>query len=79
MQAIATLQAIQSRHFLAYLLGLLTDAHLKAGQDADAMKAAPIARRAAGSSANRPQEQEQGEASFRTATEIATTQGARTL
>jgi hypothetical protein len=77
MQAIATLQAIQSRHFLAYLLGLLTDAHLKAGQDADAMKAAPIARRAAGSSANRPQEQ--GEASFRTATEIATTQGARTL
>jgi DNA-binding winged helix-turn-helix (wHTH) protein/predicted ATPase len=38
-QAVATMQAIQSRHFLAYLYGLLADAHLKAGQPADAMKA----------------------------------------
>jgi predicted ATPase len=38
-QAIASMQAIQSRHFLAYLLGLLADAHLKAGHPAEAMKA----------------------------------------
>jgi predicted ATPase len=38
-QAIATLQAIQSRHFSAYLLGLLADTHLKAGHHVEAMKA----------------------------------------
>ena len=38
-QAIATLQAIQSRHFMAYLLGLLADTHLKAGHHVEAMKA----------------------------------------
>ena len=38
-QAIVAMQAIQSRHFLAYLLGLLADAHLKAGHHVEAMKA----------------------------------------
>lgn len=38
-QAIAAMQAIKSRHFLAYLFGLLTDVHLKAGHHAEAMKA----------------------------------------
>jgi predicted ATPase len=37
-QAIATMRAIQSRHFLAYLLGLLADAQRKAERHADAMK-----------------------------------------
>lgn len=39
-EAVATMEAIQSRHFLVYLLGLLTDAHLKAGHHAEAMTAA---------------------------------------
>jgi DNA-binding winged helix-turn-helix (wHTH) protein/predicted ATPase len=38
-QAIATMHAIKSRHFLVYLLGLLTDMHLKAGHHAEATKA----------------------------------------
>jgi predicted ATPase/DNA-binding winged helix-turn-helix (wHTH) protein len=38
-QAIAAMQAIQSRHFLAYMFGLLADAHLKAGHHVEAMKA----------------------------------------
>jgi DNA-binding winged helix-turn-helix (wHTH) protein/predicted ATPase len=38
-QAVVSLQAIQSRHFLAYLLGLLADTQLKAGHDVEAMKA----------------------------------------
>jgi predicted ATPase len=38
-QAIASMHAIKSRHFLVYLLGLLTDMHLKAGHHAEAMKA----------------------------------------
>jgi predicted ATPase len=38
-QAIAAMQAIHSRHFLAYLFGLLADARLKAGYHAEAMKA----------------------------------------
>jgi DNA-binding winged helix-turn-helix (wHTH) protein/predicted ATPase len=38
-QAVAMMQAIQSRHFLAYLLGLQADAHLKAGHHAEAMNA----------------------------------------
>jgi predicted ATPase/DNA-binding winged helix-turn-helix (wHTH) protein len=38
-QAITAMQAIQSRHFLAYLLGLLADTQLKAGHDVEAMKA----------------------------------------
>jgi adenylate cyclase len=37
-QAIAEMQAIQSRHFLVYMLGLLADAQLKAGRHAEAMK-----------------------------------------
>jgi predicted ATPase len=36
--AVERMQSIQSRHFLCYLLGLLADAHLKAGHDAQAMK-----------------------------------------
>jgi hypothetical protein len=39
MQALAAMQAIQSRHFLWYLLGLLADACPKAGRHAAAMKA----------------------------------------
>jgi adenylate cyclase len=38
-QAVAAMQAIQSRHFLCYLLGLLADARTKAGHHAEAMKA----------------------------------------
>jgi predicted ATPase/DNA-binding winged helix-turn-helix (wHTH) protein len=38
-QAIAAMQAIHSRHFLPYLLGLLADVHFKAGHEAAAMKA----------------------------------------
>jgi DNA-binding winged helix-turn-helix (wHTH) protein/predicted ATPase len=97
MQAIATLQAIQSRHFLAYLLGLLADAHLKAGQEADAMKAVEdgIAvadatgehfysaelHRLRGELLARPPSGHRRKAaeSFRTATAIATQQGAKTL
>jgi DNA-binding winged helix-turn-helix (wHTH) protein/predicted ATPase len=39
-EAIAALQATQSRRSICYLLGLLAEAHLKAGHHADAMKAA---------------------------------------
>jgi len=39
MQALAAMQAIQSRHFLCYLLGLPADACPKAGRHAEAMKA----------------------------------------
>jgi predicted ATPase len=91
------LQAIQSRHFLAYLLGLLADAHLKAGQDADARKAVEdgIAvadatgehfysaelHRLRGELLARPPSGHRRKAaeSFRTATAIATQQGAKTL
>src|SRR5207248_2184512 len=38
-QAIAAMQAIHSRHFLHYLVGLLADVHFKAGHEAEAMKA----------------------------------------
>ena len=38
-EAISALQAIQSHHTMAYLLGLLADAQIKAGHHADAMKA----------------------------------------
>lgn len=38
VEAIATLQATQSRHFLCYLLGLLAETHMKAGHHAEAMK-----------------------------------------
>jgi adenylate cyclase len=38
-EAITTLQATQSRPTMAYLLGLLADAQIKAGHHADAMKA----------------------------------------
>jgi predicted ATPase len=38
-QAIAAMQAIHSRHFLPYLLGLLADLHRKAGHATEAMKA----------------------------------------
>ena len=38
-QAITAMQAIHSRHFLPYLFGLLADAHYKAAQKAEAMKA----------------------------------------
>jgi predicted ATPase len=39
IEAIAGLQATQSRHFMCYLLGLLTEARTKAGHFSDAMKA----------------------------------------
>ncbi len=38
-QAVAAMQAIHSRHFLVYLLGLLAAVHLEAGHEAQAMKA----------------------------------------
>jgi predicted ATPase len=38
-QAVDTMNAIQSRHFKPYLLGLLADAHRMAGHHAAAMKA----------------------------------------
>ncbi len=38
-QALAALQATQSRHFMSYLLGLLTEACMLAGLHSDAMKA----------------------------------------
>lgn len=38
-QAIAAMQAIHSRHFLPYLLGLLADMHVKAGHEGEAMEA----------------------------------------
>jgi hypothetical protein len=41
MQALAAMQAIQSRHFLCYLLGLLADACTKAGRHAEAMRSIP--------------------------------------
>jgi DNA-binding winged helix-turn-helix (wHTH) protein/predicted ATPase len=37
-QAIVAMQAIHSRHFLVYMLGLLADAQLKAGRHGEAMK-----------------------------------------
>ena len=36
--AVGRMQSIRSQHFLCYLLGLLADAHLKAGHDAQALK-----------------------------------------
>jgi predicted ATPase len=39
-EAIAALRATQSRQFMSYLLGLLAEAHMKAGHHADALKAA---------------------------------------
>ena len=38
--AIAAMDTIHSRHFLAYLFGLLADLHLKAGRPSDALMAA---------------------------------------
>jgi DNA-binding winged helix-turn-helix (wHTH) protein/tetratricopeptide (TPR) repeat protein len=38
-EALASLQATQSRHFLCYLLGLLADARFKAGLHAEALEA----------------------------------------
>jgi DNA-binding winged helix-turn-helix (wHTH) protein/predicted ATPase len=37
-QGIVAMQAIHSRHFLVYMLGLLADAQLKAGRQTEAMK-----------------------------------------
>jgi predicted ATPase len=39
MQAVGRMQSIQSQHFLCYLLGLLADAQLKVGHNAQALKA----------------------------------------
>jgi predicted ATPase len=38
-EAIGALHAMQSRHFISYLFGLLADAHIKAGHHAEAMQA----------------------------------------
>ncbi len=92
-QAIATLKAIQSRHFSAYLLGLLADTHLKAGHHVEAMKVVEeglaMAERFYGAELHRlhgellarpPHGQKRkAEAAFRTAIKIASEQGARTL
>jgi DNA-binding winged helix-turn-helix (wHTH) protein/predicted ATPase len=92
-QAIATLQAIQSRHFSAYLIGLLADIHLKAGHHVEALKAVEQGlamaerfytaelHRLHGELLARPphQERRKAEAAFRTAITIAKEQGARAL
>ena len=92
-QAIATMHAIQSRHFLAYLLGLLADMQLKAGHHGEAMKAVEEGlalaerfysaelHRLRGELLARPpfQHEHEAEASFRTAIRIAKQQGARAL
>lgn len=96
-QATAAMQAIQSRHFMTYLLGLLVDARMKAGQHADAMKTVEDAIALAEADGERFYTAElfrlrgellahrtagrkrEAEASFRTAIEIARTQGARAL
>ena len=92
-QAIATMQAIQSRHFMAYLLGLLADSRLKAGHHDEAMKAvheglamaerfytAELHRLHGELLARPPHDQRRkAEAAFRTAIKIASEQGARTL
>jgi DNA-binding winged helix-turn-helix (wHTH) protein/predicted ATPase len=39
-EAVTALEAAHSRHFMPYLLGLLSQAHMKVGHHADAMKAA---------------------------------------
>ena len=92
-QAIATLQAIQSRHFSAYLLGLLADTHLKAGHYVEAMRAVDEGltmtelfysaelHRLRGELLARPPhgQKRKAEAAFRTAIKTAKEQGARTL
>ncbi len=92
-QAIATMQAIQSRHFMAYLLGLLADSHLKAGHPVEAMKAVEeglaMAERFYGAELHRMRgellarsphgQKHEVEAAFRTAIKIASEQGAMAL
>ena len=92
-RAIATLQAIQSRHFSAYLLGLLADMHLKVGHHVEAMRAVEEGltttelfysaelHRLHGELLARPPhgQKRKAEAAFRTAIKIAKEQGARTL
>jgi DNA-binding winged helix-turn-helix (wHTH) protein len=92
-QAIATMQAIQSRHFMAYLFGLLADSHLKAGYHVEAMKAVEEGlamaerfysaelHRLYGELLARPPhgQKRKAEAAFHTAIKIAKEQGARTL
>ncbi|HEY2533583.1 MAG TPA: AAA family ATPase [Xanthobacteraceae bacterium] len=92
-QAVATLQAIQSRHFSAYLLGLLADTHLKAGHHVEAMRAVEEGlamtelfysaelHRLHGELLARPPhgQKRKAEAAFRTAIKTAKEQGARTL
>jgi predicted ATPase/DNA-binding winged helix-turn-helix (wHTH) protein len=94
-QAIAAMQAINSRHFLAYLLGLLADVHLKADHHAEAMKAVEEGLATAEATGERFYSAElhrlrgellaradggnEAEASFRAAIAVARQQGARTL
>jgi DNA-binding winged helix-turn-helix (wHTH) protein len=92
-QAIATLQAIQSRHFSAYLLGLLADTHLKAGHHVEAMRAVEEGltmtelfysaelHRLHGELLARPPhgQKRKAEAEFRVAITVAKEQGAKTL
>jgi adenylate cyclase len=96
-QAIAAMQAMQSRHFLAYLLGLLADTHLKAGHHAAATTAVDDGLAVAEATGERFYSAElhrlqgevwarpphghklKAEASFRTAIDLATQQGATAL
>ena len=92
-RAIATLQAIQSRHFSAFLLGLLADTQIKAGHHVEAMRAVEEGltttelfysaelHRLHGELLARPphSQKRKAEAAFRTAIKIAKEQGARTL
>ena len=94
-QAIATMRAIRSRHFLVYLLGLVADVHLRAGHHAEAMKAAEEGlamadaagerfysaelHRLRGELLARSDSRKEAEASFRAAIAVARQQGARAL
>ena len=93
-EAITRLKATQSRHTMAYLLGLLADVQLKAGHDADAMKAVEDGITAGGERyymaelhrlhgellARPPHHQtRKAEASFRAAIKVAQQQGAVAL
>ena len=94
-QAIAAMQAIHSRHFLVYLLGLKADVHLKAGHLSEAMKAADDGlamaqatgehfysaelHRLRGELLARADDRKAAQTSFRAGIEIARRQGATTL
>ena len=94
-QAVATMRAIHSRHFMVYLLGLAADVHLKAGHQAEAIEAVEEGLamaeatgerfysaellRLRGELLARADDRTGAEASFRAGMEVARRQGARAL